>query len=168
MRPYTPDPVWTTGNSADDFRQVCARLGAGPAVLRDWAKSMKLHWHEAAYTPDVSDPGSARHVAARFLELRGDDFSGGFVVRRFGAFTAAEVRTWWVAGECRLVTAHPDTPGDTPPADREVTPFRDAIRALRLPFVTANLTRHEAAGGASSRSATVRWATAPPAPNLAT
>ncbi|MEU4690016.1 ATP-grasp domain-containing protein [Actinoplanes sp. NPDC023714] len=138
MRPHTPESVWGA-----DFSAVRAELGTGPAVLRDWTKSMKHYWHEAAYIPDVADAEAASAVAARFRELRGDDFTGGFVLRRFETFTGAEARTWWVGGECRLITAHPDTDGDLPPAGLDVTPFAAAIRALRLPFVTADLTRHE-------------------------
>jgi hypothetical protein len=36
-------------------RLVRERLGQGPAVVRDYVKSMKHHWHEAAYIPDVAD-----------------------------------------------------------------------------------------------------------------
>ena len=58
-------------------------LGPGAAVLRDYTKSMKHHWHEAAYIPDLSDASAAWQVAQRFLELRDTDFTGGFVLRRF-------------------------------------------------------------------------------------
>jgi hypothetical protein len=34
------------------------------------------------------------------------------VLRRFEKLTAAEARTWWGGGTCRLATAHP---GDLPP-----------------------------------------------------
>jgi hypothetical protein len=92
-----------------------ARASArAPAVLRDYVKSMKHYWHEAAYIPDVADHAAAWQVAARFRELRGDEFTGGFVLRRFEEFTSAEARTWWAGGTCRLVTAHPDTPGELP------------------------------------------------------
>ena len=63
-------------------------------MLRDYVKSMKHYWHEAAYIPDAADHGSAWKVAARCRELRGDEFTGGFVLRRFEKFTSAEARTW--------------------------------------------------------------------------
>jgi hypothetical protein len=75
------------------------------------------------------------------VELRGDDLAGGFVVRRYQAFTGAEARTWWINGACRLVTAHPDTPDELPPADLDVTMLRPAVTALALPFVTVDLAR---------------------------
>ena len=111
---------------------------SGPAVLRDYVKSMKHYWHEAAYIPDVADRAAAWKVAARFRELREDEFTGGFVLRRFEKFTSAEVRTWWAGGTCRLVTAHPGTPRDLPP-DIDLEPFAPLIGSLGLPFVTVDL-----------------------------
>jgi hypothetical protein len=118
-----------------------AQLGPGPAVLRDYVKSMKHYWDEAAFIPDAADLAAVRKVAARFRELRGEDFTGGFVIRRFEELTSAEVRTWWAGGTCRLITAHPDTPGDQPPPGIDVTPFAPLISQLGLPFVTADLAR---------------------------
>jgi hypothetical protein len=131
----TPETAWTVGDDRDGFDQARAQLGEGPAVLRDYTKSMKHHWHEAAYIPDVADGDAAWRVASRFRELRGDDFTGGFVLRRFESFTGAEVRTWWAGGVCRLVTAHPDSPGALPPADVDVS----GVGSPGLPFVTVDL-----------------------------
>ena len=123
---------------ADEAR---ARLGPGAAVLRDYTKSMKHYWHEAAYIPDLTDAEAAWSVAARMRELRGDDFSGGFVLRRFEEFTGAEARTWWVDGTCRLVTAHPDTPDRPPPAELPTSEPAVAVAGHGLPFVTVDLAR---------------------------
>ena len=60
------------------------------------------------------------------------------LLRRFEELTSAEARTWWAGGTCRLITAHPDTPGDPPP-HIDLTPFTPLIRALALPFITADL-----------------------------
>jgi hypothetical protein len=136
----TPRAAWTEGDGEPGFRLACARLGAGPAVLRDYVKSMKHYWHEAAYIPDLADTAAAWKVAARFRELREDEFTGGFVLRRFEQFTSAEARSWWVGGACRLITPHPDTPGDQAP-DIDLSPFTAPIRSLGLPFVTADLAR---------------------------
>ncbi|KUL28873.1 hypothetical protein ADL15_30715, partial [Actinoplanes awajinensis subsp. mycoplanecinus] len=136
---HTPESVWTTGDTRADFTTACATLGRGPAVLRDYSKSMKHHWHEAAYIPDVADPDAAWRVASRFRELRDDEFTGGFVLRRFEHFTGPEVRTWWTHGTCRLITAHPDTPDDLPPPDLDLTPLEPLMRTLALPFTTADL-----------------------------
>jgi hypothetical protein len=112
-------------------------------VLRDYVKSMKHYWHEAAYIPDVANSAAAWKVAARFRELRDEEFTGGFVLRRFEQFTSAEVRTWWVNGACRLATSHPDTPGNAPPENLDLSAFTPLISSLGLPFVTADLARRD-------------------------
>jgi len=136
---HTPATVWTTGDDHAGFAAACATLGPGAAVLRDYTKSMKHYWHEAAYIPDTDDAEAAWQVASRLRELRDDEFTGGFALRRFEEFTGAEARTWWMDGECRLRTAHPDTPDDPPPADLDLTALAPLIKALDLPFVTVDL-----------------------------
>ena len=72
--------VWRTkdaGDGREELRQACARLGPGPAVLRDYVKSTKHYWDEAAYIPELSDQAAAWAIAARFRGLRDDDFTGG-------------------------------------------------------------------------------------------
>ena len=121
--------------------QFSFQFGPGPGVLRDYTKSMKHYWHEAAYIPDLADGPAAWSIAQRLSELRGDDLAGGFVLRRFEQFTGAEVRTWWIDGVRRLVTAHPDTPEQVPPADAHVPGLATAVAGLALPFVTVDLAR---------------------------
>ena len=70
--------------------------------------------------------------------LHEEEFTGGFVLRRFERFTSAEARTWWAGGTCRLVTAHPDTPGNLPP-EFSPAPYTALIGSLGLPFVAADL-----------------------------
>jgi ATP-grasp domain-containing protein len=137
----TPESVWSTGTGRAEFDDLCARLGAGPAVLRDYTKSMKHHWHDAAYVPDVADRAAAWAIAARFAELR-EDVDGGFVLRRFERFGSAEVRTWWVDGTCRLVGPHPDTPDDLPDGV-DLDAVAPLVAALDLRFVTVDLARRD-------------------------
>jgi hypothetical protein len=134
---FTPESVWTADAERASFEEARTLLGSGPAVLRDYSKSMKHDWDEAMYIPDLADASAAWSVADRFRELREDDFTGGFVLRRFEKFTGAEVRTWWVDGVCRLVTAHPDSP--TSVADVDLTSLSPVVAGLGLPFVTVDL-----------------------------
>jgi hypothetical protein len=46
LAPVTPAATWTAGDAEGEFQTACARLGPGPAVLRDYVKSMKHYWHE--------------------------------------------------------------------------------------------------------------------------
>ncbi|WP_345074258.1 ATP-grasp domain-containing protein [Phytohabitans flavus] len=137
----TPRSVWTVGAERSAFEEASARLGGGPAVLRDYTKSMKHYWDEAMYIPDTADRDIAWAVAARFRELREDDFAGGFVLRRYEELTGPEVRTWWVAGECRFVGPHPDAPDTAAPSDVDLSGVVPAVAALGLPFVTVDLAR---------------------------
>ncbi|MEH1101768.1 ATP-grasp domain-containing protein [Micromonospora sp. CPCC 205561] len=137
---WTPPSAWTAGSRRDDFDRARRALGGGAAVLRDYVKSMKHHWHEAAFIADLDDGDAAWRVASRFLDLRGDDLVGGLVLRRFEPFTTAEVRTWWVDGACVLTGAHPDSPHDAPPEAFDPAPVGASVAALGLPFVTVDLT----------------------------
>ncbi|MFF5228031.1 ATP-grasp domain-containing protein [Dactylosporangium sp. NPDC000521] len=134
----TPPTVWTTGDGREAFERAASDLGTGRAVLRDYTKSMKHHWHEAAFIPDLADTSAAWAVAQRFRELRDDEFTGGFVLRRFEELSKAEVRTWWVGGVCTLVGPHPDTPHDPPP-NLDLAAVAPLVAALGLPFVTVDL-----------------------------
>jgi len=138
---FTPASVWTVGAGRDGFDSARVALGPGPAVVRDYSKSMKHYWHEATFIPDLADADAAWTIAARTADLRGEDFTGGYVLRRYQPFTGAEIRTWWIDGACRLVTAHPDTPDDLPPDDPDLGAVHPAIAGLDLPFVTVDLAR---------------------------
>ncbi|MFB6725739.1 ATP-grasp domain-containing protein [Kribbella sp. NPDC056345] len=140
LREVTPESVWTVGDDVAALVTAVGELGEGPAVLRDYVKSMKHYWDEAAYIPDVADATAVERVARRFLELREDSFAGGFVVRRFERFTGVEARTWWVGGRCVLVTPHPDTPDDVPDG-LDLVEVEPLVADLALPFVTVDLTR---------------------------
>ena len=134
----TPESRWSTGTGTDPVDW--SWLGGAPAVLRDFTKSLKHSWAEAAFVPDSADLSAAERVADRFRELRGDDLVGGVVVRRFEEFTGPEARSWWVDGRCVLVTAHPDSPGAVPDgADPGIAAA--AVAGLGLPFVTVDLVR---------------------------
>jgi hypothetical protein len=98
--------TWTTTADRADFDHARLTLGSGPAVLRDYVKSMKHHWDEAMFIPDLGDADRAWAVACRFRQLRDDEFTGGFVLRRFERYTSAEVRTWWVKGGRRRPAGH--------------------------------------------------------------
>ncbi|MFI1462106.1 ATP-grasp domain-containing protein [Nocardia carnea] len=134
----TPRSVWTTGTARVEFDRARQRLGAGPAVLRDYTKSMKHYWNDAAFIPETGDGTAAWRVASRFRELRGADLTGGFVLRAYEPFVSAEIRTWWIGGNCHIVGPHPDSPQDTPSPDFDTAIAQQPIRDLGLPFVTAD------------------------------
>lgn len=141
---HTAESTWTTGSDLDDFTAALAGLGTGAAVLKDYSKSEKAYWHEAMYIPDVTDTAAARAVAERFLELRDEFFDGGFVVRQFEHYEPGECRTWWINGECALVTAHPDTPDEPGPVvDRNELP---RVTVPPSAFFTMDIAREQNTG----------------------
>ncbi len=137
--PFTPVSAWTVGSDPVDVDRIRRQLGAGPAVLRDYTKSLKHYWHEAAFIPDLADARTTREVVERFLHLREDDFVGGCVLRRFEPLAPAEVRTWWVGGTCILSGPHPDTPDDLRPTGPDLSAIAPAVAGLDLRFVTVDL-----------------------------
>jgi hypothetical protein len=140
LRPVTPESMWTDGPDLTDLVKAARGLGGGAGVLRDYVKSMKHYWSEACYLPDVLDDAAVERIGARFLELREDAFTGGFVVRRFEEFAGAEARTWWIGGRCVLTTPHPDTP-DELPAGLDLLEIEPLVAELALPFVTVDVIR---------------------------
>jgi hypothetical protein len=81
-----PAAEWTTRPGREEFDAARRRLGDGPAVLRDYTKSMKHYWDEAVFIPSLADGSAAWRVASRFLEL-GD----GQVSDRPASMPAAEL-----------------------------------------------------------------------------
>jgi hypothetical protein len=114
----------------------------GAAVVKDYVKSMKHYWHEAAFIPDVRDVEAATRVVERFLELRDAELVGSPVLRQFERFQPGESRTWWLDGRLILVTPHPDTPA-IEPADLSLGPVEDAVGSLSAHFVTVDVARSE-------------------------
>jgi hypothetical protein len=142
----TPESVWTEGTDRAAFDAARTSLAPGPAVLRDHTKSMKHHWAEAMFVPDLADADAAWAVASRFRELReeyGGGVRGGFVLRRYERFASAEARTWWVDGRCALVGPHPDAPPGQPWPEPDLTAVAPLVAGLGLPFVTVDVVHHE-------------------------
>jgi hypothetical protein len=70
FRSLTALSVWLSGGGTEGLLEIVKQLPPGRAVLKDWVKSMKHYWAEAAFIPDLSDEEAVLRVAERFLELR--------------------------------------------------------------------------------------------------
>ena len=142
MASVTPQSVWTVGDGREDFERARSELGTGPAVLRDYTKSMKHYWHEAAFIPDLADATAAWSVASRFRQLRGDDFVGR--VRAAPIRRVHRGRGAHLVGRWRMPDGH-GTPGHLRRRGARAIliwePIAPLIAALRLPFVTVDLAR---------------------------
>lgn len=148
FRALTPHSVWlpcAPGRAPE--RAALAGLAEGtgtppgrprPLVVKDWVKSRKHEWDEAAFVPDAGDTEHLAAVVGRFVALQEEFLTGGVVLRDFESFEAVgEARVWWVDGEPVLTGPHPDTPELRPVPD--LTQVAPAVRELGLRFVTTDL-----------------------------
>jgi hypothetical protein len=151
----TPVTVWLPARPAEsvDFDSVMAlisKLGDGPVVLKDYVKSQKHYWSEACYIPDPTDRTHVEQVVRRFLELQGDDLSGGLVFRTFvplktisrhpesGMPLSEEYRVFFLDGSPLYVVEyweHGKYPGGNPP----LLDFTEVAKRVRSQFFTMDL-----------------------------
>jgi hypothetical protein len=140
VRDVSPAGEWTFHANLADVPLVVRNLslGPGPAIVKDFVKSRKHEWDEACYIPSLADRATTARVVSRFIELQGDDLQGGLVFRAYEDFgDSPEARVWWVDGAPVLVTAHPDTPAQTPAPD--LAHISAAVHNLGCRFVTTDV-----------------------------
>ncbi|MCF3180664.1 ATP-grasp domain-containing protein [Streptomyces polychromogenes] len=144
----TPASVWRPTEpgvmvTAGDLAALAASLPSGAGIVKDYVKSRKHEWEQACFVPDLADAVGLTRIVRRFVELQEEFLAGGIVLRAFEAFSrprsvAAEVRVWWLDGEPRWLTPHPDSPfgrGLVPDLDH----IRPAVRRLGCRFVTTDV-----------------------------
>jgi len=157
----TPPSVWidiahALPNGAPDWHAICgvaAKLGSGPAIIKDWVKSQKHAWSTACFIPDVSDPVAVQRIAEEFIELQGDMLVGGLVFRRFvrllqcgvhprsGMPLGAEVRSFWCRGRPIVMS---DYWSEAPVKARpDLAEFSGIAARIPSPFFTMDLAQAE-------------------------
>jgi ATP-grasp domain, R2K clade family 3 len=144
----TPASVWRPTKpreilTAEELAALAEPLLPGPGIVKDYVKSRKHEWEQACFIPDLADVAGLTRVVQRFVELQEEFLAGGIVLRSFEMFSnqdsvAAEVRVWWLDGEPRLLTPHPDSP-----FEHTLTPDLDhigpAVQRLACRFVTTDV-----------------------------
>jgi hypothetical protein len=157
----TPPSVWievahALPNGAPDWHAICgvaAKLGPGPAIIKDWVKSQKHAWATACFISDVSDPVDVQRTAGRFIELQGDMLVGGLVFRRYvrllqrsvhprsGMPLGAEARSFWVRGRPIAIS---DYWSEAPVGARpDLAQFSEIAASIPSPFFTMDLAQAE-------------------------
>ncbi|HZU58212.1 MAG TPA: ATP-grasp domain-containing protein [Actinocrinis sp.] len=144
----TPASVWSAGGvgqipAAEALASLAAGLRPGPGIVKDYVKSRKHEWEEACFIRDLSDTAAVARVVGRFVELQGEFLTGGIVLREFESFrtpqsVAAEVRVWWLDGQARLLTPHPDSP-HVRGLEPELGCVESAVQRLGCRFVTTDM-----------------------------
>ena len=74
---------WTEGESIREAWEVAQELGPPPWIVKDHVKSAKEEWFRACFVPEGADKGDFRATCERLLELRGDRFERGFVIKKY-------------------------------------------------------------------------------------
>jgi hypothetical protein len=129
--------------AAEDLAVLAEPLPPGSGIVKDYVKSRKHEWEQACFIPDLADAVGLTQVVQRFVELQEEFLAGGVVLRSFETFSkpesvAAEVRVWWLDGEPRLLTPHPDGPferGSVP----DLGQIGPAVQRLGCRFVTTDV-----------------------------
>jgi hypothetical protein len=144
----TPPSVWRPTSSTEvpapeELAALAGRLKAGPAIVKDYVKSRKHEWERACFIPDLAHTARLRQIVQRFAELQGEYLTGGIVLREYECFVkpesaAGEVRVWWLEGEPRLLSPHPDSPFNRA-LEPELDHVRAAVRGLGCRFVTTDV-----------------------------
>lgn len=84
---YTPKTVWIKkgdlNDSFDSLHQLVREFDNKPVIVKDYVKSCKHQWNDACYIPDASNLNNFDRVVKNLIELRGEDFEGGVIVREF-------------------------------------------------------------------------------------
>ncbi|WP_394828312.1 ATP-grasp domain-containing protein [Pendulispora albinea] len=140
---------WTEGESIQEAWEVAQELGPPPWVVKDHVKSAKEAWHRACFVPEGADFDDFAAVCEKLLELRGERFERGFVVKKY--LELATHPGWTperrrVTDEHRLVfwdgrlVAHApyyDVDAELPSPER----FAYLGRIVASPFFTADVAR---------------------------
>jgi hypothetical protein len=100
---HTAPARWTEGESIEEAWEVAQELGAPPWIVKDHVKSAKEEWHRACFVPENATFEDFAAVCERLLEVRGDRFERGFVVKKF-----LELATLpgWTAEQRRVTDEH--------------------------------------------------------------
>lgn len=145
---------WTEGESVTEAWELARELGAPPWIVKDHVKSAKEAWHRACFVPADATFDDFAEVCEKLLELRGDRFERGFVIKRY--LELAELPGWTperrrVTDEHRLVFWEGRLVAHAPYYDVESklenpAQFAELGQLVSSPFFTADVARLAAGG----------------------
>ena len=151
---HTAPARWTESDDISEAWEVAQALGPPPWIVKDYVKSAKEDWFGACFVPEGADFEVFSAICERLLELRGEAFETGFVVKQY--LELATLPAWTsdrrrVTDEHRLIFWEGDLVAHAPYHDVESTlddPSQFAFlgRTLSSPFFTADVARLASAG----------------------
>jgi hypothetical protein len=151
---HTAPSRWTESESVREAWEVAHELGAPPWIVKDHVKSAKEEWHRACFVPENADYDAFAAVCERLLEVRGERFERGFVIKKY--LELATLPGWTperrrVPDEHRLVFWNGHLVAQAPYYDADATPLDPAPFAflggvVGSPFFTADVARLASGG----------------------
>ena len=153
----TPRTIWLPLPDcldAENVQRALQTFGDSSLILKDYVKSRKHEWNEACFIASASDADEVRRVVARFIELQGDEISGGLVFREYVALQnigahsqsgmplAAEFRLFFLDGGL-LQSSRYWTEGDYGESEPPLALFQDVAQRVPSRFFTMDVTQLE-------------------------
>jgi len=140
---------WTEGEDIREAWELAQELGPSPWIVKDHVKSAKEAWFRACFVPEEADFDDFSAICTRLLELRGDRFARGFVVKKY--LELATLPGWTpeqrrVTDEHRLVFWEGELVAHAPYYDVDGTALDETLfawigEAIDSPFFTADVAR---------------------------
>lgn len=145
---------WTEDEDVAAAWELAQELGPPPWIVKDWVKSAKEDWLGACFVPAGADFLAFSTICERLLDLRGDAFETGFVIKKhlelatLPGWTADRRR---VTDEHRLVFWEGELVAHAPYLDVDSAlddpgRFAPLGRLVESPFFTADVARLAAGG----------------------
>ncbi len=151
---HTAPARWTEDEDVREAWEIAQELGPPPWIVKDHVKSAKESWHRACFVREGASFEDFTDVCERLLELRGDRFERGFVVKKF--LELATLPGWTpeqrrVTDEHRLVFWEGRLVAHAPYYDVDATlPCPEAFAflgdAIGSPFFVADVARLASGG----------------------
>ena len=149
---HTAPSRWTDDEDVRAAWELALELGPPPWIVKDHVKSAKEEWHRACFVPEAASFDDFRAVCERLVEVRGDRFTGGFVVRKYLELATLPGFTSDRRREVRPTQVRPRGRSDRRGGDREIPGDPTDVDAK---FAKGRGGRARPAG-ATSRTAQVR------------
>ena len=146
---HTAPARWTESDDIVEGWEIAQALGPPPWVVKDYVKSAKEEWYRACFVPENADFEDFAAICECLLELRGEAFETGFVIKKY--LDLATLPGWTpdrrrVTDEHRLIFWESRLVAHAPYHDVDSTledPAQFAFlgRTLSSPFFTADVAR---------------------------
>ena len=147
---HTAPARWTEDEDTGVAWELACELGPPPWIVKDHVKSAKEEWHRACFVPEGADRADFRAICDRLLELRGDRFERGFVIKKWlelATLRGVTPERRAVTDEHRLVFVFGRLVAHAPYYDADDAALEDPARfafiadRIDSPFFTADVAR---------------------------